>query len=447
MEIPVVWIKIGQLMLSLSILVVLHELGHFLPAKLFKTKVEKFYLFFNPWFSLFKKKIGETTYGIGWLPLGGYVKIAGMIDESMDKEQMKQPPQPWEFRAKPAWQRLIIMLGGVAVNMLLAMFIYAMLLFKHGETYIPMENAAYGIAVQDSLAYKMGLRSGDKILSIDDQKVERFSDFVPNLVLNGGKTIQIDRNGEPIEINLPEGIISDLSKNSQSILISPRFPVEVLEPAKGSEAERIGLQKGDRLIAVNDKSVPYLDQFTTELKENAGQKVKITFNRSGAAISDSAIITSDGRLGFGLNINPESFFDIKKKEYGFFASFPAGIKQGMSTLNKYIKSIGLLFSGEVKAKDSVGGFISIGKIFPDKWDWIQFWNLTALLSIMLAFVNVLPIPALDGGHALFTIYEIIFRRKPNEKFLEYAQMVGMALLLGLILYVNGLDIIREFFSK
>jgi regulator of sigma E protease len=441
-------IKLGQLLLSLSILVVLHEMGHFLPAKWFKCRVEKFYLFFDPWFSIFKKKVGETEYGVGWLPLGGYVKIAGMIDESMDKEQMKQPPQPWEFRSKPAWQRLIIMLGGVTVNLVLAMMIYAMLLFKHGEQMLPMQNVTNGVFVTDSMAYELGIENGDKILSINNQPVVSFNDFESELLLNLGKTIQVERNGEVIDLTVPEGFIGEMAKKRKGIaLVAPRIPTYVAQAAPASEALRIGLESGDQLIAINEVETPFYDQFSGELKEHAGHKVAISWLRDGEVLVDSAQITEDGKLGFMVNMNFADFFETDIKKYGFFASFPAGISKGFSTLNQYVKSFGVLFSGEVKVKDSVGGFISIGNIFSPVWDWTRFWELTALLSVMLAFVNVLPIPALDGGHALFTIYEIVFRRKPNEKFMEYAQTFGMILLLFLIVYINGLDVLRHVFGK
>lgn len=444
----VFFIKLGQLLLSLSILVVLHEMGHFIPAKWFKCRVEKFYLFFDPWFSIFKKKIGDTEYGIGWLPLGGYVKIAGMIDESMDKEQMKQPAQPWEFRSKPAWQRLIIMLGGVTVNLILAMFIYAMLLYKHGETILPMKNVTNGVFVTDSMAYKLGIENGDKILSINNEPVVSFSEFESELLLRIGKTIQVERNGELKNLTVPEGFIGEMAKNRKGVaLIAPRIPTFVAQSAPSTEAERLGLQAGDQLMAINGVETPFYDQFSQALKSNSGQKVAISWIRENNAMSDTAQITEDGKLGFMVDMDFSKLFQTEVKEYGFFASFPAGIKKGVSTLNQYVKSFGVLFSGEVKVKDSVGGFISIGNIFSPVWDWTRFWELTALLSIMLAFVNVLPIPALDGGHALFTIYEMVFRRKPNEKFMEYAQTAGMVLLLFLIVYVNGLDILKHVFGK
>ena len=286
------------------------------------------------------------------------------------KNKWLNPPQPWEFRSKPAWQRLIIMLGGVFVNMVLAMFIYAMLLYKHGETYLPMENATYGIAVQDSLGYELGLADGDKIVSINGKKVESFNDFLPNLLLDKAKTVEVNRNGEAVILEVPEGLLNKLLKVKNG-LVSVRLPVEVLEPAAGSAAEKLGLQKGDRLIAINGEEARFLDQFTPALKEQAGKNAEISFQREGQVITDSAQISDEGRLGFNLNVDYGSFFNVKTKKYGFLASFPAGIDKGVKMLVNYVKQIGLLFSGEVKAKDSVGGFISIGKIFPDKWDWFS----------------------------------------------------------------------------
>jgi regulator of sigma E protease len=438
-------VKVGQLLLSLSILVVLHELGHFLPAKFFKTKVEKFYLFFDPWFSLFKFKRGDTEYGIGWLPLGGYVKIAGMIDESMDKEQMKQAPQSWEFRSKPAWQRLIIMVGGVTVNVLLAMLIYAMLLYKHGEQFLPMQNATHGIWLQDSSAQQLGLQNGDKVLSVGDEEMTDFNGFNKAFIFAEGKQIVVDRNGDEVVLPIPEGSIGKIVKSQRMSLIAPRIPTEIKVLQDGGNAKKAGLLPGDRLISVAGESTPYFDQFRDALAAHKGESVSIGLIRDGQTLEIPADVTADGRLGFEVDMTLSNYFTISQKEYGFFASFPAGVNKAINTLGMYVSQIKLLFtSKEIKAKDSLGGFITIGKIFPSTWNWIDFWNLTALLSIVLAVMNILPIPALDGGHVLFLLYEMVVGRPPHEKFLYYAQMVGMALLLGLMLYVNGLDFLRLF---
>jgi len=438
-----IFVKVGQLLLSLSILVVLHEMGHFIPAKLFKTRVEKFYLFFDPWFSLFKFKRGGTEYGIGWLPLGGYVKIAGMMDESMDKEQMKLPPQEWEFRSKPAWQRLIIMVGGVTVNLVLAMLIYAMLLFTQGEQYLPMKNATYGIWVQDSLGYDLGLKDGDKILSVGDEYLTDFNGFNKALIFAEGKSIVVEREGKELALLIPSGSIGNIIKSQKAGVIQPRIPVEVKSLQPGSPAEKAGLKAGDKLLAVAGVQTPFFDQFRSALANHKSETVPLTLWRDNQEKEVNVAVSDVGKIGFEVNMNLEKYFEVSKREYGFFASFPAGVKKAVETLGLYVSQFKLLFtSNEVKAKDSLGGFITMGKIFPGEWDWVGFWNLTALLSVILAFMNILPIPALDGGHVIFLLYEIIAGRPPHEKFLYYAQIAGMTMLLGLMLYVNGLDIFR-----
>ncbi len=439
--------KAGALLLSLSILVVLHELGHFIPAKIFKTRVEKFYLFFNPWFSLFKKKIGETTYGIGWLPLGGYVKISGMMDESMDTDQLDKEPQPWEFRSKPAWQRLIIMIGGVSVNLILAMFIYAMLLMAFGEEFLPMKNASNGIWIQDPVALEIGLQNGDKILSLDGKELESFSSFEGELILNEAKSIQIERAGVEQNIPIPEGFIRNLissKQGSQGMLLAPRLPTVIGELSKGDEAEKKGFLPGDQLIGIAGVETPFFDQFKTVITENKSKNdVEVVLLRDGQRMTKQVNVSENGTLGFRPDMELSNYFDTEVNKYGFFAAFPAGVMKALDMLGKYVKQFKLIFfSKEVKAKDSLGGFYSIGNIFPYPWNWISFWELTAFLSIILAFMNILPIPALDGGHVMFLIYEIIVGKAPNEKFLQYAQMIGMLLLLALMLYVNGLDILR-----
>ncbi len=432
-------IKIAQLLLSLTILVILHEAGHFTFAKIFKTKVEKFYMFFNPWFSLFKKKIGETEYGIGWLPLGGYVKIAGMIDESMDKEQMKKPPQPWEFRSKPAWQRFFIMFGGVLVNFLLAFVIYSMILFTWGEQYLPTENVKYGI-VCDSAAQSIGLQNGDKILTLDNQKVEKFRSIVPNILLDDVKTIQIERNGELKDIKVPESIIPTLLKDKN--FISFRFPYIIDGFSKKSTGKIAGLKKGDRIIGLNHKNVEYADKLTNELKKYKNKQVIVSVIRNNDTIDFTAQIPKSGLLGISADIN--NIFEFKKINYSFIQAIPAGVTKSYRMGANYLKQVKILFKPETEAYKSIGGFIAIGNIFPGQWDWYSFWNLTAFLSIMLAIINILPIPALDGGHILFLLYEIITRRKPSDKFLEYAQVVGMILIFALLILANGNDIVKLF---
>ena len=434
-------IKIVQLLLSLSILVIFHEFGHFAAAKLFKTRVEKFYLFFDPWFSVFKFKKGDTEYGMGWLPLGGYVKISGMIDESMDKQQMKQPPQPWEFRSKPAWQRLIIMLGGVTVNILLAIAIYIVMLSAWGEKYLPTAEAKYGISV-DSLGYQMGLRNGDHIVTIDHKKVEDFEDIPKTIILEQARTIQVLRDGVPIDLDIPKGAISKLIQYKTPTFLLPRIPFEIGMFSTGSPAKKAGLQIGDRVIGFNDTLVPFFDEFRGALRKFKNQQISIIVLRNKDTLKFPVNVTAQGLIG-AQRKDLASFFNLKEKSYTIISAIPAGVTKAFEGAGNYIKSIRLLFSQE-KAYESVGGFISIGNIFPATWDWMSFWSLTAFLSIMLAVLNILPIPALDGGHVLFLLYEIIFRRKPSDKFMEYAQIVGMVILFGLLIFANLNDILKLF---
>lgn len=437
-----VFVKIAQLILSLSILVILHEFGHFMFAKLFGTRVEKFYLFFNPWFSLFKFKKGETEYGIGWLPLGGYVKISGMIDESMDKEQMKKPPQPWEFRSKPSWQRLIIMLGGVMVNFLLAIIIYILILFAWGEEYLPTENVKYGILV-DSIGVKMGLMNGDRIISIDNQEIENFYQIIPDIILNERKTIQIKRDGRLLEVKIPKEVIPALIKGDGRIDVRLPFSPLVVEGfIKESPSKKAGLQTGDEILGLSNMTFEYYDEFKKRLGENKETEIILQVKRNGKNLDIPVIVNYQGMIGIRRNI--EEFLEFKKVEYGFFESIPAGIAKGIKTMQNYLKQFKLIFSKDTQAYKSLGGFITIGSIFPGVWNWQAFWNLTAFLSIILAIMNILPIPALDGGHVMFLLYEVITSRKPSDKFLEYAQMTGMIILLSLLLFANGNDIIRYF---
>lgn len=439
-------VKAGQFLLSLSLLVVLHEMGHFFPAKLFKTKVEKFYLFFDPWFSLFKFKKGDTEYGVGWLPLGGYVKISGMVDESMDREQMMKPPQPWEFRSKPAWQRLIIMIGGVTVNMIVGFLIYAMMLWYWGESYLPVQNVKYGVTV-DSLAESIGMRDGDKILGVDHVKAERFNDIVKQLVLREAKSIQVERNGQELSLAIPPGFIRQMIKQRTGFA-TPRFPYYISDLPKESAARTAGLQKGDQIISLNGEQVPYLSDFQKRLKKYKEQEVTVGFVRGRDTLQRTIKVSDKGQLGVYADVDAFKYFTINTKQYTFLEAIPAGFQKCIKTLVGYAQQLRLIFvSKEIKASESVGGFLSIGDLFPGQWDWMAFWEMTALLSIILAFMNILPIPALDGGHVLFLLYEMVTGRKPNEKFLEYAQIVGMALLFGLLLYANGLDLWRNVFSK
>jgi len=441
----VVGIKAVQLLLCLSILVVLHEMGHFLPAKWFKCRVEKFYLFFDPWFSIVKKKIGDTVYGIGWLPLGGYVKISGMIDESMDKEAMKQEPQPWEFRSKPAWQRLIIMIGGVTVNVILGFLLFAMILFVWGERRLPIKNLEHGIAI-NPISEKVGLKNGDQIVSIDDKPVDDFFSLTKDVILDEAQSIQVLRDGQQVNIPVPKGTINSLIKRKAQ-LVEPRvYPVVDTVVQRVTNFTKDSLIKGDRILALNGTPVTYFDEFMKAKSGLKSQEVSLSVLRGTDTVEVRAKTDTNAAVGFNTDVYKQAgAFDQK---FGFFAAIPAGISKGWETLAMNVKNFRLLFtSDEVKASESLGSFISIGNMFADQWDWERFWTMTALLSMVLAFMNILPIPALDGGHVMFTLYEMITGRKPGEKFLEYAQMVGMVLLLALMAYALGLDVWRNIFNK
>ena len=446
-------IKASQFILSLSLLIVLHELGHFIPAKLFKTRVEKFYLFFDVnKFSLFKKKIGETIYGIGWLPLGGYVKIAGMIDESMDKEQMKEEPKPWEFRSKPAWQRLIIMLGGVFVNFVLGIFIYIMLMYAYGENYLPNENAKDGIWAQDSLAMEIGLQNGDKILTVDGEPIRKFSDITKEFLT--GEKYTIERDGKIIEKELPVDFIDKLIKRGKDAgpLVVPRYPFTIGRFGEESLNKDSGLQVKDIIVNVNGQSVTYYDEVEEILETYKNQSITISVKRDDKLVDVPVTISEKGKLEVYATFLPLSdleklgYYELANLSYTFSEAIPAGFRKSYETLGDYVKQLKKIFNPSTGAYKGLGGFISIGSIFPDEWSAKEFWNITAFLSIMLGFMNLLPIPALDGGHVMFTLWEMITRRKPSDKFLEYAQVTGFVLLIALLLFANGNDIYRWLFT-
>ncbi len=441
-------IKASQFILSLSLLIVLHELGHFIPAKLFKTKVEKFYLFFDYKFSLFKKKIGETVYGIGWIPLGGYVKIAGMIDESMDTEQMKQPAQPWEFRSKPAWQRLIIMLGGVFVNFVLGIFIYIMLMYAYGEKFLPNENVTDGVWVQDSLAMDLGVKTGDKILTIDGEKIKKFSELTLGFV--NGNNFQIERDGQIIDKEIPENFISklvDRGKDAGAVLL-PRYPFVIAGISEDSPNINADLKKKDIVVAINGNSIKYFDEAQTQLNKVKNQDITITVKRGTKTKEISVKVTSEGKLGVGLgqlsfkDLERLGYYQLAEIEYSFAEAIPAGWNKSWKTLTDYVKQLKKIFNPSTGAYKGLGGFKAIMDIFPTTWSWQAFWNITAFLSIMLGFMNLLPIPALDGGHVVFTLWEMITGKKPGDRFLEYAQVAGFILLIALLLFANGNDVYR-----
>lgn len=436
-----VLVQASQFFLSLSILIVLHEFGHFSAAKFFGMRVEKFYLFFNPYFSLVKKKIGDTVYGIGWLPLGGYVKIAGMVDESMDKEQMAQPAQPWEFRSKPAWQRLIVMIGGVTVNVILGVVIYWGILFYYGESYLPNSNVKYGI-MADSLALEMGLRHGDRILSLDGREVDNFSQIPMEIVLQDVKVITVEREGQTVEVPVPQEIVPRLLKAKG--LISVRIPFHVDRFSPGSVAKDAGFEKGDVIVGLNGETVPFFDEFKETLQLHRGETVEVNVLRNGAPVSISVEVPESGLLGIYPVGDLKEFFEVKEVKYGFFESFPRGMEKAYDTFANYLLQMKLIFSPSTKGYESLGGFITIGSIFSTEWNWLQFWNITAFLSIVLAVMNILPIPALDGGHVVFLLYEMVTGRQLPDKVLEVAQYIGMILLFTLLIFANGNDIFRLF---
>lgn len=439
----------GQLMLSLSILIVLHEGGHFFPARLFGTRVEKFYLFFDPGFALLKKKIGETEYGIGWLPLGGYVKISGMIDESFDKEQMQGEPKEWEFRSKPAWQRLIIMLGGVTVNFLLGLFIFGCVLWYYGQEYLPAENVRYGITV-DSLGQEIGLQDGDHILSIGGKPFDKFNNrtLLREIVINNASSIRVRRDGQEVDVPIDNRFVGVLSsfENKGASLFGPRVPFVVAAFSKDSPAEKAGMQVKDSIVALNGAPIIYFSDFVGNIKMFKGQEVTIGVVRAGELRDYKVQTTEEGRIGVAA-ADPTYFFGTQRQEYGFLEAMPAGAALGWATLTDQLKAFGQMFRGKIKASESLGGFASIGSMFGAQWNWERFWTMTAVLSLILAFMNLLPIPALDGGHVVFLLYEIVSGRKPSDKFMEYATIVGFVIVIGLVIFANGLDIKRFLFSK
>lgn len=435
-------IKTVQLLLSLSILVIVHEFGHFIFARLFKVRVEKFYLFFDPWFSLFKfkPKNSHTEYGVGWLPLGGYVKIAGMIDESMDREQMKQPPKPWEFRSKPAWQRLLIMVAGVVFNFILAIFIYSMIAYTWGTTYIPFKNAYAGMEYCQS-AKEIGFRDGDIPLTADGTELGFMSSETLQQIVEA-KQVQVLRNNDTVTIAIPKDFMLRLIDKEEQFAMY-RIPPVVYEASANTGAQRAGLLKGDRILSIDSLATPSLDELHQVLSTRRDTTVTVAYLRNGALQTTAVATDSVGNLGILISPLVESY-KVVTEHYGFWESFPKGIELGVSKLTSYVNSMKYVFTKE--GAQSLGGFGAIGSIFPERWDWESFWSMTAFLSVILAFMNILPIPALDGGHVLFLLYEVITRRKPNEKFMEYAQMCGMIFLLALLIYANGNDIVRFFFK-
>ena len=439
-------VKALQLILSLSILVLVHEFGHFIFARIFKVRVEKFYLFFDPWFSIFKfkPKNSDTEYGVGWLPLGGYCKISGMIDESMDKEAMAQPPKPYEFRSKSAGQRLMIMVAGVLFNFLLALFIYSMVLFTWGDTFLPLKNVKAGMDYSETF-HNVGFRDGDILLKADDTELERFGEDCFRHVLNA-QTVTVLRDGVETVIPIPEDMAQRVMREKKGFA-SYRFPMVVRELGEtengGSPAAIAGLQPGDSIVSINGIVTPSFYEVGEVLAQNKDQDVLVGFYRGGVPQTLTLHTDTAGKMGV-YSVSPFDIYQTVTRKYGFFESFPAGVMLGVNTLKGYVSDMKYVFTKE--GASSLGGFGTIGSLFPAEWDWQTFWMKTAFLSIILAFMNILPIPALDGGHVMFLLYEVIARRKPSDKFLEYAQITGMVLLFALLIYANGNDIFRFFFK-
>ena len=440
-------IKLSQFILSLSLIIVLHEFGHYIPAKLFKTRVEKFYLFFDIKFSLFKKKIGETVYGIGWLPLGGYIKIAGMIDESMDKEQMAKEPQPWEFRSKPGWQRLIIMLGGVVVNFILAFIIYVSLAFNYGDTTIPLNSIDGGVLITNPKFIESGFLTGDKIISVDGKEIETYTELRISVI--GAKTYKVDRNGEIIDINLPVDFLGKMSSSGDGTGFELRAPFIIQSVSGTSLNKNYDLQQGDIITSINDKEIKYFDQSISILEENKNKTIEVELLRENATLSKTLNVDSNGKLGVAFGYTTKDLVDLgymelSKNSYSFSQSLAVGSNTFISSMDFYLDQVKAIFNPNTGAYKGLGGFIAIGNIFPGTWDWQIFWRITAIISIMLGVLNLLPIPLLDGGHATFLIYEMVSGRKPSDKFVEYVSVFGLILLLTLVIYANGNDIYKLF---
>jgi regulator of sigma E protease len=445
------WVQALQLLAALSLLILLHEFGHYFFARLFKTRVEKFYLFFDflfPFsgllnFSLFKKKVGDTEYGLGWFPLGGYVKISGMVDESMDKEALAKPPEPWEYRSKKPYQRLFIMLGGIIMNVLVAMVVYAIMFGVWGENYLLTTNAKNGIATS-AAARKIGLKDGDHIVGIDGRQIEKFNRIVPEIIFNDAQSIQVLRGNDIVNIKIPDRTVNGIIKAQRNSFIGIRFPAVVSEVQKKTEAERMGFRPGDSIVGVNGKPVAYFHEFENIKLANVKKPISVTVVRNGQAVELQGKVPEDKTIGFKPK-SPDNFLKYEHVKYGFFPAIGKGFTYTWEQFGNYWQQLRFLFtSKEVEISESVGGIVSFGKLFPSEFTWFEFLQLTAFISIILAFMNLLPIPGLDGGYVIFLLYEMITRRKVNEKVMEYATSVGLVLLLGLMVYANGLDIFRLF---
>ena len=440
-------IKVIQFFLSLSLIIVLHELGHFIPAKLFKVRIEKFYLFFDIKYSLFKKKIGDTVYGIGWLPLGGYVKMSGIMDESMDKEQMEKPPQPWEYRSKPVWQRLIIILGGVTVNFILSLIIFIGMAYNYGSVEIPLNSIQGGVLITNPIFTEIGFKTGDKIIEADGKQIMTYPDLRKSII--GTETYTVDRDGELIEINMPFDFLGQLSISNDNSTFELRAPYIIQSVSDTSLNNNYDLQQGDIIVSINDQEIKYFDQSIPILDANRNQTVNVEISRNSVTYNKMLNVDADGKLGLytgasRIDMANLGYLELVNKSYSFAESIIKGSQNFISFFDSYLDQIVAIFNPSTGAYKGLGGFIAIGNIFPGTWDWQNFWGVTAFLSIMLGVLNVLPIPLLDGGHAVFLIYEMITGRKPSDKFIETVSIAGLAILLLLVIYANGNDIYKLF---
>lgn len=442
------FIKILMFITSLSLLVLIHELGHFLTAKMFGVRVEKFYLFFNPWFSLVKFRIGETEFGIGWVPFGGYCKISGMIDESMDLEQMKEEPKPYEFRSKPAWQRLLIMTGGVIMNLVLAVAVYIGMSYKWGDQYFANQDMIYGYVFND-LGHEAGFRDGDRILRVGEREIEEYNALVIAMLLDAAP-VEVQRGDERLTVAISDEMIGRILESKEWFL-QPRVPFVIKGVQDDMPAARAGIMPGDSLVALDGEQTIFYDMYQKAFSEHKGGSVEVTVARDSAGVmiyrTMPVGVTNEGLIGVIPDGNLNRFFPVHNKQYGFFKSFPVGFNKAGNEISGYWKQLKMIFKPETGAYKSVGGFMSIGSIFPGTWDWYEFWRITAFLSIVLAIMNILPIPALDGGHVLFLLWEVVTGRKPSDKFLEYAQVAGLLFVFALILFSNGNDIYRFFIKN
>ena len=435
-------IKVLQFFMSLTLLVAVHEFGHFIVARIFKIRVEKFYIFFDAGFSLWKKKFGDTEYGLGWLPLGGYCKIAGMVDESMDKDQLASEPQPWEYRAKPAWQRFFVLIAGVTMNVILAFFIYCGISFSYGSQYISNDDMIYGYEFSQS-AEQLGFRDGDRIVTIGGDKIENISSILPKILLaKENCEVEVVRDGVPYRFILNNEILNIMRKENTfetEQLYSPLMPF-VVDSIASPTSLQAGLQKGDRIIGIGGESVPYFNHYSARLAKLANATAELQVLRGVDTLTLNVPVSAEGKIGV---IN-ENFFKVRTEEYNFFEAIPAGARLTAKTIKSYWDQLVLIVKPDTGLYKHVGGFIAIGNIFPSEWDWHQFWSMTAFLSIILAVMNIIPIPGLDGGHMIFTFWEMITGRKVSDKVLEVAQYIGMALILALVLFANGNDIYKLF---